>query len=138
MRRALTTVGLLAAIAVAVATLTGLLLLIHLVGGQPISVVVVDASLAFAAVFCSFQASPEDIDIFSVDESNIVARPNVLIVPEAAINYDATRKASVDVLDSKERTGRRRVPIKAGISNGTRTNQGTRAFANWDERFSPV
>ena len=28
-------------------------------------------------------------------------RPNVLIVPEAAITYDATRKASVDVLDSQ-------------------------------------
>jgi HlyD family secretion protein len=59
-------------------------------------------------------------------------RPNVLIVPEAAITYDATRKAFVDVLDSRERTGRRRVPIKAGISNGTRTqvleglNQGER------------
>ena len=48
-------------------------------------------------------------------------RPNVLIVPEAAITYDATRKASVEVLDTRERTGRRRVPIKVGISNGTRT-----------------
>jgi HlyD family secretion protein len=48
-------------------------------------------------------------------------RPNVLIVPEAAISYDAKRKASVDVLDAAERTGRRRVPIKVGISNGTRT-----------------
>ena len=61
-------------------------------------------------------------------------RPNVLIVPEAAITYDATRKASVDVLDTRERTGRRRVPIKAGISNGTRTqvleglNQGERVI----------
>ena len=61
-------------------------------------------------------------------------RPNVLLVPEAAITYDATRKASVDVLDSRERTGRRRVPIKAGISNGTRTqvleglNQGERVI----------
>jgi HlyD family secretion protein len=48
-------------------------------------------------------------------------RPNVLIVPEAAVTYDATRKPSVDVLDSSERSGRRRVPIKVGISNGTRT-----------------
>ena len=61
-------------------------------------------------------------------------RPNVLIVPEAAITYDATRKASVDVLDAGERTGRRRVPIKVGISNGTRTqvleglNQGDRVI----------
>ena len=48
-------------------------------------------------------------------------RPNVLLIPEAAISYDATRKASVDVLDSTQRNGRRRVPIKVGISNGTRT-----------------
>src|SRR5918994_4011293 len=48
-------------------------------------------------------------------------RPNVLIVPEAAVTYDATRKASVDVLDTSERSGRRRVPIKVGISNGSRT-----------------
>jgi HlyD family secretion protein len=48
-------------------------------------------------------------------------RPKALIIPEAAITYDATRAASVEVLDAKERTGRRRVPIKVGISNGTRT-----------------
>ena len=48
-------------------------------------------------------------------------RPNALIVPEAAISYDGNRKASVDLLDPRERTGRRRVPIKVGISNGTRT-----------------
>jgi HlyD family secretion protein len=59
-------------------------------------------------------------------------RPSVLIVPEAAITYDASRKASVEVLAEGERTGRRRVPIKTGISNGTRTqvlegvNQGDR------------
>jgi HlyD family secretion protein len=48
-------------------------------------------------------------------------RPNALIVPEAAINYDAKRNASVDLLDRSSRTGRKRVPIKVGISNGTRT-----------------
>jgi HlyD family secretion protein len=59
-------------------------------------------------------------------------RPGVLIVPEAAITYDALRKASVEILDARERTGRRRLPIKVGISNGTRTqvveglNQGDR------------
>lgn len=44
-----------------------------------------------------------------------------LIVPEAAISYDAKRNASVDVRDASQRSGRRRVPIKVGISNGTRT-----------------
>ncbi|HEV3216477.1 MAG TPA: efflux RND transporter periplasmic adaptor subunit [Vicinamibacterales bacterium] len=48
-------------------------------------------------------------------------RPNSLIVPEAAISYDVRRNPSVDVLDRAARTGRRRVPIKVGISSGTRT-----------------
>ena len=48
-------------------------------------------------------------------------RLNSLIVPEAAISYDAKRNASVDLLDRSAKTGRRRVPIKVGISNGTRT-----------------
>jgi HlyD family secretion protein len=48
-------------------------------------------------------------------------RPNSIIIPEAAINYDAKRIASVDVPDRSSRSGRRRVPIKVGISNGTRT-----------------
>jgi HlyD family secretion protein len=48
-------------------------------------------------------------------------RPNALIIPEAAITYDARRSASVDVPDRSSRTGRRRIPIKPGISNGTRT-----------------
>ncbi len=48
-------------------------------------------------------------------------RPGALIVPEAAISYDAKRAASVDVPDRSARTGLRRVPVKLGISNGTRT-----------------
>jgi HlyD family secretion protein len=48
-------------------------------------------------------------------------RPNSLIIPEASISYDAKRMASVDIPDRSSRIGRRRVPIKLGISNGTRT-----------------
>ncbi len=44
-------------------------------------------ALTAGLVFCSFQASPEDIDIFSVDESNIVARPNVLFVLDNSANW---------------------------------------------------
>lgn len=47
-------------------------------------------------------------------------RPNSLIVPEAAVTYDAQRQAFVDLFDPNEPTGRRRVPVKVGISNGTR------------------
>jgi HlyD family secretion protein len=47
--------------------------------------------------------------------------PNALIVPEAAIVYDAARKAFVDLVDPDAREGRRRVPVRIGISNGTKT-----------------
>lgn len=44
-----------------------------------------------------------------------------LIIPESAISYDDKRNASVDIVDPGIDTGRRRVPIKVGIGNGTRT-----------------
>jgi len=44
-------------------------------------------AVCFGLTFSSFQASPEDIDIFSVDESNIVARPNVLFVLDNSANW---------------------------------------------------
>ena len=43
-----------------------------------------------------------------------------LLVPEAAVVYDAQRNAFVDLLDPAERTGRRRVPVQPGVGNGTR------------------
>jgi HlyD family secretion protein len=46
--------------------------------------------------------------------------PGSLLLPEAAVVYDAQRKPSVDLLDSSARTGRRRVPVKLGVGNGTR------------------
>lgn len=46
--------------------------------------------------------------------------PNSLIVPEAALTYDVDRQAHVDLFDPAEKTGRRRVPVKVGVSNGTR------------------
>ncbi len=45
----------------------------------------------------------------------------VLTVPEQAVIYDKDRNASVEVPDPNEKKGRRKVSIKAGISNGTRT-----------------
>jgi HlyD family secretion protein len=47
--------------------------------------------------------------------------PNSLIVPEAAITYDAQRNPTVEVTDPKEKTGRRKVSIKTGVGNGTKT-----------------
>lgn len=46
--------------------------------------------------------------------------PDSLIVPEAALTYDADRQAHVDVFDPAEKTSRRRVAVKVGVSNGTR------------------
>jgi HlyD family secretion protein len=45
----------------------------------------------------------------------------VLTVPEQAVLYDKDRNASVEVPDPKTKTGRRKVDVKAGISNGTKT-----------------
>ena len=46
---------------------------------------------------------------------------HTLVVPEAAVVYDAKRNASVDVYVPGAKTGRDRRPIKVGVSNGTRT-----------------
>ena len=44
-----------------------------------------------------------------------------LIVPERAVIYDANRKPFAERLAPGSKTGRERVPIALGISNGTRT-----------------
>jgi HlyD family secretion protein len=46
--------------------------------------------------------------------------PESLLVPEAAVTYDAQRNASVNVVDPGSRTGMRSVPVKVGAGNGTR------------------
>jgi HlyD family secretion protein len=47
-------------------------------------------------------------------------QPNSLLLPEAAVVYDAEKHAFIDVADPGAKNGRRRVPIKVGIGNGTR------------------
>jgi HlyD family secretion protein len=46
---------------------------------------------------------------------------NVLTVPENAVIYDNQKKAFVEIPDPKSKDGVKRIPIKAGISNGNRT-----------------
>jgi len=46
--------------------------------------------------------------------------PNSLLLPETAIVYDAQKRPFVDVVDPGSKTGRRRVPVKVGVGNGTR------------------
>jgi HlyD family secretion protein len=48
-------------------------------------------------------------------------RPGVLIVPEAAIVYDAAKNPFVEVPDAAGENGRRRVAVKLGVGSGTRT-----------------
>ena len=45
----------------------------------------------------------------------------VLTVPEQAVIYDKDRNAFIETPDPSQKTGRKKLPIKAGISNGTRT-----------------
>lgn len=48
-------------------------------------------------------------------------KPGALIVPEAAVTYDAQKNATVEIADPGAEGGRRKVPVKLGIGNGTRT-----------------
>ncbi len=47
-------------------------------------------------------------------------RAGSTLVPEAAVTYDASKNAFVDVADAGAKGGRRRVPVKLGVGNGTR------------------
>jgi HlyD family secretion protein len=47
-------------------------------------------------------------------------KKDVLLVPDSAILYDKDRKTSVEVPDPKGENGRRKVPVKVGISNGVK------------------
>jgi HlyD family secretion protein len=46
--------------------------------------------------------------------------PDSLLLPEAAVTYDDKRNAFVDLADPVAKNGRRRVPVKVGIGNGTK------------------
>jgi len=48
-------------------------------------------------------------------------KPNVLLIPESAVVYDKDRNTSVELPDPKSDTGRRKVAVKLGISNGIKT-----------------
>jgi HlyD family secretion protein len=46
--------------------------------------------------------------------------PGALILPEAAVTYDAQKNASVDVAVPGAKNGRKRMPVKVGIGNGSK------------------
>jgi HlyD family secretion protein len=46
---------------------------------------------------------------------------NVLLVPESAVVYDNQKRASVEVPDKNQKSGRRKVSVTVGLSNGSVT-----------------
>jgi HlyD family secretion protein len=48
-------------------------------------------------------------------------RPNVLLVPEAAVIYEKDKSTFVEVPDPKADKGKRKVPVTLGLSNGVKT-----------------
>jgi len=48
-------------------------------------------------------------------------KPGVLLVPEAAVIYDKDKSTSVEVPDATAERGKRKVPVKLGLSNGVKT-----------------
>jgi HlyD family secretion protein len=48
-------------------------------------------------------------------------RKGVLAIPEGAIVYKKDRSTEVEIPDATTETGRRRIPVTTGISNGSRT-----------------
>ena len=45
---------------------------------------------------------------------------DALIVPEAAITYDAQKNAFVEIVSAAAKNGRAKVPVKLGVGNGTK------------------
>jgi HlyD family secretion protein len=46
--------------------------------------------------------------------------PDALIVPESAVTYDARKNAFVDIVAPGTKTGKKKVPVKIGVGNGTK------------------
>src|SRR5207244_321400 len=46
--------------------------------------------------------------------------PNALIVPEAAVTYDAQKNAFVSIVAADAKSGKKKVAVKVGVSNGTK------------------
>jgi len=47
-------------------------------------------------------------------------KPNVLLIPESALIYDPQRNTSVELPDASRSTGRKKVAVKVGITNGVK------------------
>jgi HlyD family secretion protein len=47
--------------------------------------------------------------------------PDSVLIPESAVTYDASKKAFVEMPAAAEPTGRKKVEVKLGVGNGTKT-----------------
>jgi len=47
--------------------------------------------------------------------------PHTLTIPEGAVIYKKDRSTAVEIPDPEQKTGKRRIPVTLGISNGSRT-----------------
>jgi HlyD family secretion protein len=67
--------------------------------------------------------TPRDLRAMMTANAEIILeeRKGVLTMPEAAVVYARDRSTWAEVPDLSQKTGRRRVAIKTGISNGART-----------------
>lgn len=48
-------------------------------------------------------------------------KKSVLTIPEGAVLYAKNKSTEVEIADGSKETGRRRIPVKTGISNGAKT-----------------
>ena len=66
---------------------------------------------------------PRDLRAMMTANAEIILEEhkNVLTIPEAAVIYARDRSTAAEVPDPSQKTGKRRLPIKPGISNGART-----------------
>jgi len=60
-------------------------------------------------------------DMTANAEIMLEERHGVLTIPEGAVIYKKDRSTAVEIPDPAEKTGKRRVPVTLGISNGSRT-----------------
>ena len=66
---------------------------------------------------------PRDLKALMTANAEILLeeRKNVLAIPEAAVLYARDKSTSVEVPDPTQKTGKRKVAIQTGISNGAKT-----------------
>jgi len=68
-------------------------------------------------------AAPRDLRALMTANGEIILEEhkNVLMIPEAAVLYDRDKSTWAELPDAAQKTGKRKVAIKTGISNGANT-----------------